>query len=87
MSIFTTLRLHIFNKVPIRLLAFNSNGANVQLVKRNKMFGRVLQRTYIEASHPQFRVNARWREAEQMDRQDSLAKRESMIEALVERHA
>ena len=40
--ILTKARWHVFNKMPIRMLAFDSTGSNLQLISQDEIFKRIL---------------------------------------------
>lgn len=90
-GIIKVLRPHIFNKMPIRVLGFDSAGAGMQLIDRNEMFRRVLQSAFIGASQPNFQIA--WTEAEELANSPPLGWQEAdkrhnkLISELVEYHA
>lgn len=61
-KILSTIRLRIFNEMPIRVLAFDAAGTSLEIIDRNEMFKRVLQNVYISAVQPDF--EAKWAAAQ-----------------------
>ena len=55
------LRAHMFPKMPIRLLAFDEAGCNVQRVERDEIFSRILPRVHAEIISARFQSD--WAEA------------------------
>ncbi|KJA29042.1 hypothetical protein HYPSUDRAFT_634491 [Hypholoma sublateritium FD-334 SS-4] len=90
-GIIKVLRPHISNKMPIRVLAFDSAGAGMKLIDRNEMFRRVLHSAFIGASQPDFQIA--WMEAEELANSPPLGWQEAgrrhnkLITELVEYHA
>ncbi|KJA13809.1 hypothetical protein HYPSUDRAFT_49592 [Hypholoma sublateritium FD-334 SS-4] len=76
----TFVRSHVFNKMPIRLLAFDENGTNIQLIERDEIFTRILPRVYAETSKPGFQ--SEWAKVQELQdkyvhwkhRQDAMSK-------------
>ena len=48
-------REHVFNKMPIRLLAFDKDGSNIQLIERNEIFSIVLPGVLANIKKPKFK--------------------------------
>lgn len=74
-------RWHIFNKMPIRMLAFDSTGSNIKLIGRNDIFSQVLPNIFAEIIKPQFQLDWEetselsdwsWNMTERQDRRDEL---------------
>ncbi len=57
-------RAHVFNKMPIRLLRFNQDGSNIQLIERNDIFLYVLPSVLAKISEPLFQWS--WSQAEEI---------------------
>lgn len=51
----TKVRWHVFNKMPIRMLAFDSNGGNVNLIGRDEIFSRILPKVFAHIMLPGFK--------------------------------
>lgn len=50
----TKARWHVFNKMPIRILAFDSTGANLQLISQEEIFRRILPKIRDATSNQDF---------------------------------
>ncbi len=48
------VRAHVFNKMPIRLLAFDKSGSNLQFIGRNKISAHILFRRAAKTAEPKF---------------------------------
>ena len=57
-------RAHVFNKMPVHLLAFDKDGSNIQLIGRNKIFSRILPCVLAKIAEPDFQTA--WAVAEVM---------------------
>ncbi len=55
-------RAHVFNKMPIRLLAFDKNGSNIQLIGRNQVFSCILPAVFAKIAEPEFQ--SAWEKAD-----------------------
>ena len=55
-------RAHVFNKMPIRLLAFDKDGSNIQLIGRNQVFSCILPVVFAKIVEPEFQ--SAWAKAE-----------------------
>lgn len=60
----TKVRAHVFNKMPIRLLAFDEAGCDVQLIERDEIFSRIFPRVYSEITSAQFQSD--WVKAQEL---------------------
>ncbi len=57
-------REHVFNKMPIRLLAFDNDGSNIRLIERNEIFSIILPGVLANIRMPEFQ--AEWKVAEML---------------------
>ncbi len=57
-------REHVFNKMPIRLLAFDKGGSNIRLIERNEIFSIILPGVLVNIKMRRFQAN--WAAAEML---------------------
>ncbi|KJA23037.1 hypothetical protein HYPSUDRAFT_599342 [Hypholoma sublateritium FD-334 SS-4] len=55
-------RAHVFNKMPIHLLAFDKTGSRIERIDRNKIFSCILPGVFAKTAGPEFQ--SAWAEAE-----------------------
>ena len=58
-------RAHVFNRMPIRLLAFDRDGCNIQLIGRNMIFSHILPGVFAKIAEPEFQLA--WAYAETLE--------------------
>ncbi|KJA23039.1 hypothetical protein HYPSUDRAFT_40166 [Hypholoma sublateritium FD-334 SS-4] len=61
----SAVRAHVFNKMPIRLLAFDKSGSDIQLIGRNKITARILPGVLAKTAEPKFQ--SAWAAAEALN--------------------
>ena len=58
-------RAHVFNKMPIRLLAFDKDGSSIRLIERNEIFSCILPSVLENMAKPEFQEE--WAAAETLE--------------------
>ena len=58
-------RAHVFNKMPIRLLAFDKTGKNIQLIERNEIFSFIRDSVFRKIKESEFQ--AAWAKAQALN--------------------
>ena len=58
-------RAHVFNKMPIRLLAFDKDGSNIRLIGRDQIFPSILPGVFSKIAEPKFK--SAWAKAEVLE--------------------
>ncbi len=61
-------REHVFNKMPIRLLAFDKGGFNIRLIERNEIFSIIFPGVFVNIKMPRFQAD--WAAAEMLKDDD-----------------
>ncbi len=75
-------RAHVFNKMPIRLLTFDKDGSNIQLIGRNEIYSCILPGVFMNIAKSKFQED--WAAAEVQEEKYRQNKLKALLQGAVE---